>query len=158
MYWVIKLKRRELFTMPLMIIILSVFIYLVGSQVTHPFLKIMFPQNDNIFELFKIYFSAFLIIYLLEFFIENDINNYLFSRVVSLYLIMIVSGLLYFLLPFIGHLKLLITMVISVVIAQSSGYKLQKISIKNSDILALIMQSLLAIFIAYITYYPLNVF
>ena len=139
------MMKRELWSMPLVIIILSISMFLIASEVNHPFLMMLFPQAEEAFEYIKIYFTAFVLIYLGGLFINtSEINNYLLSRVLSQAIIMMFNVFLYkFSLQF-GHLGLIILMVSSVYIGQYASYVTQKYSIKNSDVLAILLQTIIA--------------
>lgn len=152
-----NMKSRELVTLPLIIFIFSIFVYLISEEITHPFLKILIPQNDNALELSKVFFTTFLIIYFGIFLFDNqEINNYLLSRVISLLIMIIISIFLYHFLPLKGHLKLIVMMIIAVFSGQYVSLRIQMLKIKNSDTLALIIQSLISLFISYITFNPIS--
>lgn len=145
------MKAKELLTMPLVIIILSIVVYLIGDTFNHPLLQLFFPQSDTNTEIIKIFFTSFLLIYLYDFLFTNDeINNLLLSRVGALLIMIIVTYFLYPIGAKYGHVGLIATILISVIYGQYVSLKVQTFAIKNSDILAIILQVLITIFVTYL--------
>lgn len=146
-----KMMKRELWIMPLVIIILSFSIFILTKAVNYPILNMLIPQEDKVYEFIKIYFTAFLLIYIGGIFFDtNKIDNYLLSRVASLTVIIVINICCYQFCSKYGNSGLIILMVVSIWIGQYVSYTTQNLGIRNSDILAILMQTI----IAYLIFVP----
>jgi ABC-type Mn2+/Zn2+ transport system permease subunit len=154
------MRKRELRIMPLIVGILGLVVYLIGDNINGGFSKIFFPQNNSIFELLKVFYTSFLLIYVIGMFDLYKVKNHLLSRVLSTIVMMVVTIILLFIVQNNLHIKhwisLLLIFIVSIVCGQMVGYQVQKTPIKHSDAIALILQTLLAFGIAYLTYFPIN--
>lgn len=147
------MKQREFVKMPLVIMVLCCLVYLCSWKIAHPWLRILFPQSNNGWELSKVFFTAFLILYLgLFIFGKEVINNQLLSRVVALICMLIVSMVFFYFFSLKGRLEIIIIMIGALFCGQGVCYLIQKVEIKNSDSIALIAQTLLTFFLTFFCY------
>jgi len=156
-----KMKNRELVIIPSIIIFIGLFLYLIGDTVSSSFFKILLPQGNSIFEFLKIYFAAFLLIYISGIFTsDKQTNNHLFSRVIGSIIMMGVTVLLgslgYLVFGETTSFMLLVIFVVSTWIGQGAVYLLQTYNFKHGIIIALILQTLIALLISYYTFFPLE--
>lgn len=155
------MKNRELVIVPLIITILGLFLYVIGDTITGDFVRIFFPQRNTIFEFLKIYFTAFLLIYICGLFTDDrKVNNYLFSRVVGSLIMMALTialgSFVYFVFHKVTALSLLIIFLVSVWVGQLVSYFTQKHEFKYQNTMAIILQTLITHLITFYTLYPLN--
>lgn len=121
------------------------------------FLNYLLPARTTIFEIMKGYFLAITLLIFIEYFVIIELpNNYLLSRVIGVFLMMIITIIIYLIYPrfMVNNLSLLIVILISTLCGQLGSYFIQKIKIKWSYFLGFANYFIIAFLMFLFTLFP----
>lgn len=121
------------------------------------FLNYFLPARTTIFEMMKGYFLAITLLIFIEYFIIIELpNNYLLSRVIGAFLMMILTTIIYLIFPklFVNNLSLSFVILISILFGQVGSYFIQKIKIRWSYFLGFANYFIIAFLMFLFTLFP----